>query len=352
MSFLDILSKYYVKAGFAFVLAVLLTFAAVKIFPKFKLIDRPQAYGLSRSPIPYYGGIAIFVAFLVSVLMFVPLEKHVIGLLLGSFLIFLIGFLDDKYRLSPVLRLFCQFLAALILVFAGVYIFTIKLPFFGMLKLDDWVISNIPVFSAVFTIIWVVVIVNAMNFLDGVSGLNSGVSFIAALSMFFLSINPLLHSNLASQTGVATIALILAMVALGFMLFDFPKPKILMGDSGSTFFGFVLATLAIFSGGKVATAFLVLGIPILDMVWVVFRRVKEGKKFWQGDLKHLHHRLLGFGLRERKVVLIYYLIAAIFGSSAVLLVSSSQKFFMIIGLVVLMIILAFYAVFGVGKSGK
>jgi UDP-N-acetylmuramyl pentapeptide phosphotransferase/UDP-N-acetylglucosamine-1-phosphate transferase len=145
---------------------------------------------------------------------------------------------------------------------------------------------------------------------------------------------------------VATIALILAMVALGFMLFDFPKPKILMGDSGSTFFGFVLATLAIFSGGKVATAFLVLGIPILDMVWVVFRRMKEGKKFWQGDLKHLHHRLLGFGLSERKVVLIYYLIAAIFGSSAVLLVSSSQKFFMMIGLIVLMVILAFYAVFG------
>jgi UDP-GlcNAc:undecaprenyl-phosphate GlcNAc-1-phosphate transferase len=350
MNFAEIFNRYGLIAVSVFCLSFVLTFLAVKIFPKLKLMDRPHDYGLNRAPIPYYGGVAIFLSFAISVLIFVPLEKHVIGLLVGAAIIFLVGFFDDKFRISPIVRLLFQFLAATVLVFAGIYIFSINIPIFGVLDLDNLVIKNIPLFSALFTVIWVMVIVNAMNFLDGVSGLNSGISSIAALSMFFLSINPILHVDLASQSGVATIALILAMTGFAFMIFDFPKPKILMGDSGSTFFGFVLATLAIFSGGKVATAFLVLGIPILDMAWVVARRIKDGKKFWQGDLKHLHHRLLSFGLSERKTVLVYYLIAAIFGFSAVMLVDSSQKLFMLIGLVVLMVIMAFYVAFG--ENGK
>jgi UDP-GlcNAc:undecaprenyl-phosphate GlcNAc-1-phosphate transferase len=346
MNFPQILNEYGWIAFSVFCMSVVLTVVAVKVFPKLKLLDRPNDYGLSRAPIPYYGGIAIFVTFLISVLIFVPLEKHVLGLLVGGGMIFLLGFFDDMFRLNPFVRLFFQFVASLVLVFAGIYIFTVNVPFFGVLKLDEWVLYGIPIFSAVFTILWVMIILNAMNFLDGISGLNSGISFIAALSMFFLSINPLLHADLASQKGVALIALILSMVALGFMIFDFPKPKILMGDSGSTFFGFILATLAIFSGGKVATAFLVLGIPILDMVWVVLRRVIEGKKFWQGDLKHMHHRFLSLGLSERKVALLYYAISAVFGFTAVILVDAKQKLFMLSGLVILVVLLGFLLVFG------
>jgi UDP-GlcNAc:undecaprenyl-phosphate GlcNAc-1-phosphate transferase len=139
---------------------------------------------------------------------------------------------------------------------------------------------------------------------------------------------------------VALIALIIAMISLAFLLFDFPAAKILMGDTGSTFLGFMLASLAIFSGGKVATAFLVLGIPILDMIWVVLRRVMSGKKFWQGDMMHLHHRLLNLGFSRRQVVLLYLFITAFFGFSAVMLVSSQQKFFMVVALTVLMLLLA------------
>jgi len=259
--------------------------------------------------------------------------------------------LDDLRGLSPIVRILAQFIAALILVFMGVGILSFNFPFLGTLELSgvvlhlDFINFDLVVFSAVFTVFWVMTIINVMNFLDGISGLNSGVSFIASMTIFFLSIHPGIHDDPTSQYGVATIAIIVAMISLAFLLFDFPKPKILMGDTGSTFLGFMLAVLAIYSGGKVATAFLVLGIPILDMIWVVVRRTFEGKKFWVGDLKHLHHRLMDAGFSERKVLIIYYLVTALFGVLAVSLVSSKQKFFILIALIGLMLLLALSLIF-------
>lgn len=339
MNFLQIFQDYWQVALAALVIAFCFTVLALKIFPKLNLMDRPHLYGLNRKPIPYYGGIAIFIPFLLLTLIFVPITKPLIGLLIGAFLIFLLGFLDDKFNLNPWIRLAGQFLASLILVGFGIGILSFNLPFFGMVDL------SLPILSALFTIFWVMTIVNTMNFVDGVSGLTSGVSFIGASSLFFLSINPLVHENPASQTGVATLSLILAMISLAFLIFDFPKAKILMGDSGSTFLGFMLASLAIFSGGKVATAFLVLGIPILDMIWVIVRRTLNGKKFWQGDLKHLHHRLLDIGLSPRTVVCVYLFITAVFGFLAVSFVGGEQKFFVLMGLVTLMLLLVFAFVF-------
>lgn len=331
--------QFWQPALFAFVLGVVLVVAAIKLFPKLGLMDRPQRYGLKRDPIPYYGGLAVFAAFVIAVLIFVPLNAHVIGLLTGAFLIAVVGFLDDLFGLSPWLRLGVQFLAALVLVFSGIGILSINLPFFGNLDFTGVMWGAVPVLGAIFTVIWVMTIVNTMNFVDGVSGLSSGVSFIGGLTLFLLSIHPQLHADPSSQVGVATIALILAMVSLAFLIFDFPKSRILLGDTGSTFFGFMIATLAIFSGGKVATAFLVLGIPILDMVWVVLRRVLSGQKFWHGDMKHLHHRLLALGFSERRVISLYLAVTAFFGLTAVLLVSSQQKLYMLIGLIVLMLLL-------------
>ncbi len=325
---------YWQIALFTFSLMVVLGIFCLKFFPKIGLVDRPEKYGMTRAAIPYSGGVAMYLVFLIGVLIFVPIDKEVLALLVGSGVIVLVGFLDDRFGLSPLVRIFFQFVAGLILVVGGVGILSIHLPFFGNL-------AFVPLLSAAFTILWVMTIVNAMNFLDGVSGLNSGVSAIASLTLFFLSIHPGLHENPASQTGLASLALILSMVAFGFLLFDFPKARMLMGDAGSTFLGFVLATLAIFSGGKVATAFLVLGVPILDMMWVVFRRTfVEKKKFWQGDLKHMHHRFLNLGLSDRKVLAFYYFVTAVFGLLAVSFVDTEQKFFVLIALVILVVILA------------
>ncbi len=328
-------------------------FLATKIFPKIGLLDRPEKYGLKRAPIPYYGGIAVYLAFLISLVVFVPFDTRVFGLLFGGTLIFLLGFFDDKFSLSPFLRLFVQFLAAVALVIFGIGVLSIKLPFLGNIDFTSIKIVTslfnfkiiIYLFGAIFTVFWVLTIINAMNFVDGISGLNSGVSAISAFIIFILSIHPGIHENPAGQFSVATIALILSACALAFFIFDFYPPKILMGDSGSTFFGFMIATLAIFSGGKVATAFLVLGLPILDMVWVVFRRILSGQSFWRGDLKHLHHRLLVAGLTERVAVLSYLLIVAVFGVMAVAFVSTNQKFFIIIGLFILMLLLGSALIF-------
>ncbi len=340
MDFQNILAQYWWIALSSFLLTLVLALFALRMFPRWGLMDRPHRYGLSRKSIPYYGGLVIFLSFLLSVFIFVPITKAVVGLLVGATLIVVVGFLDDLLGLSPFIRLFVQLLSALILVFAGIGIYSINFPFLGVLDFSYPIVGGIMVVSAVFTVLWVMTLVNVMNFVDGISGLSSGVAFVSGLTIFFLSINPSLHADISSQVGVATIALILALTGLAFLIFDFPKPRILMGDTGSTFLGFVIATLAIFSGGKVATAFLVLGIPILDMVWVVLRRVFSGKKFWEGDLKHLHHRLMDLGFSERQVVILYLFITAFFGFAAVLLVSSQQKFFMIISLAVLMLLLA------------
>ncbi len=336
----EVIDQYLWVAVGSFVLGLALVLFALKVFPRLKLLDRPSKYGLERKPIPYYGGILIYLAFLISVLIFVPLTSTLIGLLIGGTMIFLLGFFDDLLGLSPFLRLGMQFLAAVVLVAFGVGILSINIPFIGTLVLSEPVLYGVMIASALFTILWVMVILNTMNFVDGVSGLTSGIGFIAGITIFILSVHPGVHVDPSSQVGVATISLIMAMVSLAFFVFDFPKPKILMGDSGSTFLGFMIATLAIFSGGKVATAFLVLGIPILDMIWVVLRRIFSGKKFWKGDLKHLHHRLLDLGYSERKVVVLYLIVTAFFGFAAVSFVSSQQKFFVLIGLVALMLLLA------------
>lgn len=348
---LSIISQYWQPALFAFVGGLVLTWIAVRFFPRWGLKDRPHLYGIDRAPIAYYGGLSIFLAFLLSVFFFVPLTEQLISLLFAATLIMLLGFFDDLLNLPPILRIVGQFIAALILVAAGIGIFSINIPFFGLLDLDNWIVNGIPILSAAFTILWVMVILNTMNFVDGVSGLTSGVSFVAGFTIFLLSINPLLHENPASQAGVAILSLIISMLALAFLIFDFPKPKILMGDSGSTFFGFMLAVLAIFSGGKVATAFLVLGIPILDMVWVILRRFFSGQKIWKGDLKHLHHRLLDLGLSHKKVVLLYLGATAVLGFTSVLSVSSQQKLYIMVGLLAAMLVLALFLVRNASKKG-
>ncbi len=333
MNYFGIIALVSFSAG------VILNFFGIKYFPKWKMMDRPEKYNLNRKPIPYYGGVLLFLAFLFSVLIFVDISREVVGLMAGGAIIVLIGLWDDYRGLSPYLRILMQVVAALVLVGSGIGILSITNPLGGVFDLSLWYWYGIPVLGAIFTVIWIVLITNTMNFLDGVGGLSSGVSFIASLTIFFLSVRPGIHVDVASQETVAVIALILAFCSLAFLVFDFPPAKMLMGDAGSTFLGFTLATLAIFSGGKVATAFLVLGIPILDASWVIFRRIFEGKKPWQGDLKHLHHRLLALGMKEQTVLYVIYGFSVLFGVTAVVCVSSKQKLFVLIGLVVLMLLL-------------
>jgi len=160
--------------------------------------------------------------------------------------------------------------------------------------------------------------------------------------------------HVVDQTTVATLAIIVSSMCLAFWIFDFHPAKILLGDTGSMLIGFLLAVFAIFAGGKVATAFLVLGFPILDAFWVITRRIVKGQSPMKGDLKHLHHRLLEVGLSERKALILIYLLCAFFGGSAIFL-GTTGKLYLIIVMGLLMVIMAsmivFYGLKNLSKSG-
>jgi len=338
---------YFLPALFAFFLTLALTLGALKVFPKWGLMDKPKDYGLKRRPIPYYGGLVILISFLVSVLIFVELSPALIGLLVGAVLIAGVSFLDDKFGLSPFIRLGVQVFAALILVGVGIGITSISNPLGDPIVLDQFKITmdgvyQLSVLGALFTVIWVVSIVNTMNFIDGLNGLASGVSVIAALALFLLSIRPGIHFDVAAQVPVAMLSIILFACAFAFWIFEFHPAKILMGDTGSMFLGFVLATLAIFSGGKIATAFLVMGFPILDAFWVILRRIAQGKSPFKGDLRHLHHRLLKGGMTPRQTLLFIYGLCILFGGIAVFL-ESMQKLYAIIVMGIFMLVIGGFA---------
>lgn len=349
---MQIIILYVSKAVFAFFLTMLFLVLTLKFFPKFGFMDNPKKWGFKRAPIPYSVGISVCIAFIITVAYFVPLDFSLIMVLISCLLISFLGFLDDKINLKPITRLVFQFLAGLLLVFSGLQLLSVNIPFLGEIPLDQIKIFGVYLVSAVFLIFWTMLLINAMNFLDGIPGLNSTVTAIASFTIFFLSIHPGIHADPSGQIVTSYLSLILGFSALALLFFDFPKPSVLMGDSGSTFFGFMLAVLSVLSGGKIATAFLVLGLPLLDLLWVVVRRTLEGKKFWQGDLYHMHHRFLYYGFSERQVVLIYGLISLVFGALALIFVSSSQKFFMILALVFLMSLLGVLLVFGKKFSGN
>lgn len=337
---------YLSKAIFAFFLTVLLLIIAQRVFPKLGFMDNPKKWGFKRDPIPYSVGIVVAISFLISVIVFVPIDFSLFLILIGAMFLSIIGFIDDKKGLKPLVRLAFQFFSGILLVLSGVKLLSFKLPFIGIIPLDYFEISGVNILAAVFIVLWTSLLINAMNFLDGVPGLNSTVTIIASFTIFVLSIHPGIHADPSSQIVTSYLALILGSSVLALLFFDFPKPSVLMGDSGSTFFGFMLAVLSVISGGKIATAVLVLGIPLLDLIWVVIRRTLDGRKFWQGDLKHMHHRFLDYGFSERQVVFIYGLISLIFGFFAVLFVDVNQKFFLLLALFVLMFLLGLILVFG------
>jgi UDP-GlcNAc:undecaprenyl-phosphate GlcNAc-1-phosphate transferase len=251
-----------------------------------------------------------------------------------------VGAYDDIYEMSPGKKLAWQVVAAIIVVGFGVGVGTITNPFGGLIHLDNWRLSlgflgleSIVPLADLAALIWIVIVINVVNWLDGLDGLAAGVSGIAALALFALALMPIVN-----QPAVALIAIILVGSIAGFIPYNFFPAKIFMGDSGSMFLGYSLAVFSIISGGKIATAFLVLGFPILDAIWVISRRIINNQPIWKADRKHLHHRLLDLGLSQRKVVISIYILAAIFGVIAVLS-GSMGKLVTVIVLAAIMVVL-------------
>ncbi len=242
-----------------------------------------------------------------------------------------------------------QILIALMLFATGSRIYTLTNPLAGMLpdaylKLDTWVIhtpffGGLPVWSGVFTVLWLMLTINALNWFDGIPGQVTTLSTIGFLTIGLLSL-----SARVDQPELALLSFILAAIAFASFLFDVPPPKVVLGDSGSMFFGLMLGALTIFAGGKVATAFLVLGVPLIDSFFVIARRIISGKSPLQGSQsgEHLHHRLLAKGWTPKQVIFLTASIGLLFGGTALFL-SSFQKLIAAIGLFLVMLALSLYS---------
>jgi UDP-GlcNAc:undecaprenyl-phosphate GlcNAc-1-phosphate transferase len=210
----------------------------------------------------------------------------------------------------------------------------VLLPFFGPL----------PIFSGMFTIAWLLLTINALNWFDGIPG---QVSMLSTIGFAMLGLLALLRNG---QPEVAMIAFTLASIALASCCFDFPPGRVLMGDSGSMFFGLMLGLLGVYQGGKVATAFLAIGIPLLDALFVIIRRLRNGTSPFRGGKDHLHHMLLARGWSARSVVLLTATISTLFGGTALFL-NTAQKGVAGMLLLIIVIALSAYALRTEGKRG-
>ena len=302
-------------------------------FLAFKIgaVDNPNARRINKVPMPTAGGLAVFIAFAVSVLFFLPgIIKHlnvngvyihyVLPLVLAGGIIIVTGLIDDIKELKPLPKLSGILIAATIIWLWTDFRFDdFKIPFGGpLIHFPSWV-------SFFLTVLWIVAITNAVNLIDGLDGLVSGVSIISLTTMGIVSYFFLHDSNIFLSLTI----FILVVSIAGFLPYNYHPAIIYLGDTGALFIGFMIGVLSL-QGLKnstavaVVTPMIILGVPITDTVVAIIRRHLSGKKFYEADRMHLHHRLLSMGLTHRGTVLVIYAISFIFSLTSLLLNVSSR----------------------------
>jgi len=340
-------------------LSLLASPLVILLAKKFMVIDFPWRVHpaiLHKKPIPRAGGLVTYLAIVVTYIIFVfanpnlEIEKHIVGILIAGFIVVAVGVLDDKYDLNPYLRLFTNFLAAGIVVASGVGITWFTNPFGGQIPLDTIVFRfNFPAIlpfgffagwhsivlpADLFAFIWIVWIMNALNWSSGVDGQLSGISTIGLLALGIVAHNYLLSDP--SQVALAVLAFISAGAFLGFLPWSFYPQKIMPGYCGATLAGLILASLSILAGAKLATTGLLLIIPLIDGLWAIIRRISSGRSPVWGDREHLHHQLLAFGWSKRGVAIFYYIIGGLFAFLALTLDHQGRFFAISVGSVVIL----------------
>ena len=318
---------------FAFILALAISFActpAVRMLAiKIKAVDVPKDNRrMHKVPIPRMGGLAIFAGFLVSVLFFVPLGTEFRSILIGALILVVLGIIDDIVALKPKTKFAGQIIAALIPALSGVSIHGIVNPFV------PGQYSTLGIFSIPITLIWIVGITNAVNFIDGLDGLACGVSAIATVTMFIIAV-------LFGETYIALMMAALAGACLGFLPYNMNPAKIFMGDTGSMFLGYILATVSIqglfkfYAVISFAVPFILLGLPIFDTGFAIVRRLLKGQSPLQADRGHVHHRLIDLGFDQKQSVAILYAFSALMGLTAVILARTNESKLIILAIAVL-----------------
>ena len=321
----------------AYIFGVFLVPLVIAFSKKEGLVDLPNERKIHKIPVSRLGGVAIWTSTMLTFLCLVfmsyyPYGKLMSGILLGSSLMFLLGLIDDVYGLGAKFKLLIQLSIATIVYLLGVQINSV--PFFGGLDLG-WL-------SYPITLLWIVGISNAVNFIDGVDGLAGSVVTVNSVTLAILAIT-LSPPNPIS----ALIGFILAGSMLAFLTFNFNPAKIFMGDSGSLFSGFILATISITGVMKVATLaillpFVVLAVPIIDITYASLRRIAKGQSPFVADAEHIHHKLLHAGFSQKKTVVIITSVAILSGGLACLFASHNAikyYFFLILAVIAIMLFL-------------
>ncbi len=315
------LNPFLLALIFSFVLTAMIIMFRNKYVNKKKsdFWHRKSDFVKYRKNISRFGGIAIIISFLLAIFLSGDLvfDNLKWGIVASSLIILFFGFYDDLKDLSWRKQLLGQIAVVIIMIYAGLNVDYIANPLGGVeFRLDAFQYSILnteySILGSLFVLFWIIGFMNAMNWLDGLDGLAGGVGLIGAITLFLLSI-----SGLVNQPPLGIMSVAFAGAILGFLFFNFYPAKIFMGTAGSMFLGFILAVLAIFSGGKIATAILVMGFPILDTIWVIIQRIKAGNSIFKGDTRHLHYKLLERGWSQKKVAFFVYSICLAFGASAI-----------------------------------
>jgi len=274
--------------------------------------------------VPRGGGIPIYTSIFFVTVLFLPLNKIMIGILFSSFLLLIIGLLDDRYDLSPYLRFGANILISSLVIGFGLGIPFVSSPFGGVLRLDQWRVvfdffgkHSVLVYADIAAVIWLTWTTNMINWSKGVDGQLPGFVGIAALFLGILA-NRFVGHDLSAQ-AVMTFAFIVGGAFIGFLPYNFYPQKIMPGYGGGALAGFLLGVLSILSFGKFGTAFLILAIPTLDAGYTIMRRIKNKKSPFKADWGHLHHKLLDIGWGKRRIALFYWFVTFILGLSSLFL---------------------------------
>ena len=336
---------FFFAFALAFFLSFLLTFFVSRFAVKRNIVDAPDSERrFHDQPTPTLGGLAIYISFFIATVSVgfwlgnllngnIPI-KILTSIFAGGFILMVGGYLDDKYRLPPRYSVIFPVLASLVIVSSGISAVSVHNPLTGkVVYLDDVLIYGMPILSGLIVFSWTMLMTYTTKLLDGMDGLVTGITAIGALVLFALSL-----SSQVMQEQTAFLAITFCGSLLGFLILNSYPAKIFLGEGGSTFAGFMLAVLAIVSGGKIATAVLVMGIPLLDAIWVVLQRIFNRQSPFSGDRKHLHFRLTEIGFSPSQAVLFLYAITGLFGASALFLQSMGKLIAFLLMVVFMMVL--------------
>jgi UDP-GlcNAc:undecaprenyl-phosphate GlcNAc-1-phosphate transferase len=333
------------------IISFFLYFPTKKIAEKFNLLDHPSERKIHKKPLPRIGGVMIFSAFILTIffvfrneafkLIRPKLYNDVLILVLASFS-FLLGLADDIKNIPAIKKLTIQFLIGFMIAFSGLSIE--KITIMNSVISFGWL-------SYPITALWVVAIMNAVNLIDGLDGLASGIMIIALSFTFVISI-------IEANYFVAIISIVLTGSILGFYIFNFPPAKMFMGDGGSYFIGVMYAMISMMGMKKTSMAimfaipFVLLLIPVADVIYTSVRRAKRKTGVFHADKNHIHHRLMGIGFSVKQINFLVYLVCISFGLIALLITLTGGKFGLIFFFLVLCLTIAGFGVIRIMEKKK